>query len=126
MNPKDVMGGKKVPLLSVLPPASLIHEALAMRYGAYLAPKADGTFGYGAFNWRTSPISAAKYYDAALRHLLAAWDGEDFAQDSKLLHLAHAKATLGIVLDARENGVLIDDRPPKGSAAHLLELWRLI
>jgi hypothetical protein len=110
-NPKTLTGRRKLPVLSVIPPASLIHEADAMRYGAYEAPRVDGTKGYDPYNWRDSPIEAMIYIDAALRHMLAWVDGEDLAPDSKAHHLGHAKATLGILLDAMENATLIDNRP---------------
>lgn len=111
VNPKTLMGRLKTPVLSVIPPASLIHQADAMNYGAYLAPKADGTKGYGPYNWRDAPIEAGVYVDAAMRHLMQWWDGEDLASDSKAHHLGHALATIGILLDAIENQTVIDDRP---------------
>lgn len=124
MNPKDIVGLKKVQL-SVVPPVSIIYEALAMQYGAFLAPKADGTFGYGPFNWRDQPISASQYYSAMLRHLMDWWDGENLAPDSLVHHLGHLKAGAGIVLDAMEVGVLKDDRPRvPGTAAAMFERLR--
>lgn len=122
-NPKTLVGRSKLPILSVIPPAALIKEAAAMRYGAYLAPKKDGTYGYGPYNWRDQPIEYMVYIDAANRHLLCAVDGEDVAPDSGVCHLAHARATLGILIDAIENNTVIDDRPAQrsGTAARLLE-----
>ena len=120
-NPKDLMGCKKVPMLSVIPPASIIYEGLAMRYGAHLAPKADGTLGYGPFNWRENNVVASIYVDACMRHLMSWVDGEANASDSDVPHLGHAKACLGILADAIENGNLVDDRPSPGPAARLLE-----
>lgn len=124
-NPKHLMGIKKVPLLSVLPTSGLIYEAVVMRYGAYYAPKADGTFGYGPFNWRSAEVVASIYADAAMRHIMAYWDGEANAKDSRLPHLGHAKACLGILIDATETDNLIDDRPPPGSSPQLLERYIL-
>lgn len=124
MNPKDIVGLKKVQL-SVVPPVSIIYEALAMQYGAFLAPKADGTFGYGPFNWRDQPIQASQYYSAMMRHLMDWWDGENLAPDSLVHHLGHLKAGAGIVLDAMEIGVLKDDRPRvPGMAAAMFERLR--
>lgn len=126
LNVKDQMGVKKVPILSVIPASSLIYEGLCMRYGAYQAPKADGTFGYGPFNWRTgNPIRASTYIDAILRHALSWWDGEEYTKDSKLPHLGHLKATAGIIIDAQEVKNFVDDRPAPGTASALLDLWRL-
>ena len=110
-NPKDIIGETKVPLW-LIPPASSIYEALALGNGAKK---------YGPFNWREMMIQYSVYHSAIRRHLDAFLDGEDFAADSGLHHLAHAKAGLGIVIDALENGMLIDDRPVKGSCAALLE-----
>lgn len=121
-NPKTLMGAKKVPMLSVIPPASIIGEAEAMRYGAFEAPRADGSKGYGPYNWRDQAIEGMTYVDAAIRHLMAWVDGEDNAEDSGIHHLKHAKATIGILLDAMEHN-WIDNRPSvkKLVATKLLE-----
>jgi len=120
------MGVKKVPFLSVIPPASIIHEATAMRYGAHMAPKIDGELGYGPYNWREHPVVASIYIDAVGRHLMAWWDGQENADDSKCHHLGHAKACLGILLDALENDNIVDDRPVSGPAAALLDAMKIV
>lgn len=121
-NPKDLTGRLKVPMLSVIPPASIIGEAEAMRYGAYEAPRVDGGKGYGPFNWRDQAIEAMTYIDATIRHCLAWVDGEELAPDSLVHHLKHAKGSLGILLDALETGIVIDNRPKvRGTAAAMLE-----
>lgn len=81
----------------------------------------DGKAKYGLMNWRTSGVAASVYYDAALRHLLAWYDGEDYAQDSGVHHLAHAMACFAIVLDAMHSGTLTDDRPVKGATSHRIK-----
>lgn len=120
-NPKTLMGDQKVPVLSVVPPASIIAQATAMRYGAFLAPKADGTRGYGPYNWRDQPIEAHIYIDAAMRHLMQWWEGDECeiirddegrAIDS-VSHLAFAIATIGILIDASQHDSLINDRPAR-------------
>jgi hypothetical protein len=113
-NPKDRIGLDKVPILSQ-PPASIIYEALGMW---------DGATKYGRYNWRKNKVVASIYVDAALRHLLAWFDREEFASDSGVPHIGHAKACLGILADAIETGNLVDDRPPKGSAGPLLKRWQ--
>ncbi len=123
-NPKDLLGVNKVPSLSVIPSASIIYEGLAMRYGAYEAPRKDGVKGYGPYNWRDKEVKASIYVDAAIRHIMAWVDGETNAPDSKAPHLGHAKACLGILADAIETGNLKDDRPKPGNAAELLERWK--
>lgn len=110
VNPKDLIGIKKVPL-NLLPTAGLIHEALAMKNGAEK---------YGPFNWRDKSVQASIYIGAAQRHLLAWLDGEEIAEDSGVHHLGHAKACLGIILDAIETNSLHDDRPLPGATARLL------
>ncbi len=123
-NPKHLMGISKLPLFSVVPPSSLIYEAAAMRYGAYEVKRNDGKIGYGPYNWRKAKVVASIYVDAAIRHIMDYWDGEDYAPDSLVHHLGHLKATVGILIDAIETGNLIDDRPPKGTASSLLGLLR--
>lgn len=112
-NPKTLLGILK-PSLSKVPPAALLYIALGFM---------DGATKYGAFNWRTNKVSATIYVDACLRHLEAWFDGEELAEDSLFPHLAHAMACLAIIVDAKEQGCLIDDRPPAGSMARLLKKW---
>lgn len=111
INPKDQIGLKKVSL-SKIPVAGLIHEAMAMK---------DGAAKYGPHNWRENPVIGTVYVDAALRHIFAWFDGENEAADSGVHHLGHAKACLGILLDAMETGNLDDDRPIPGKAAEMFE-----
>lgn len=110
-NPKDKLGVLK-PRLSLVPPVSTLYEALAME---------DGAVKYGPYNWRLKKVKLSIYIDACKRHLDSFWDGEDNAQDSGKPHLAHAKACLGIIIDALETGNLIDDRPAKGTMSALIE-----
>lgn len=104
-NPKDAIGRTKPPL-HVLPPVALFHMAQAMT---------DGEQKYGLMNWRKFPVNASVYYDAAQRHLMAWFDGENRAADSGVHHLAHAMACLSIILDAESIGKLNDDRPIPGN-----------
>jgi hypothetical protein len=110
-NPKTRFGVAK-PSVTLIPGPALIHCALAFR---------DGATKYGPANWRVDPVTASTYTDAAFRHLLDYWDGEDRASDSKVLHLAHAMACLAILIDAQEQGTLKDDRPTKGSTPRVIE-----
>lgn len=109
-NPKDLLGVEKVPM-HLVPPVSVIYEAMALR---------DGAEKYGPYNWREKEVLASIYVGAAMRHLAAWFDGEELARDSGVHHLAHAKACLGILLDAMEGGCLLDDRPEIGAAPRLL------
>jgi hypothetical protein len=114
-NPKDLIGITKVNLFTV-PPASIVYEALAMQ---------DGARKYGAYNWRTKKVVASIYIAAALRHIYKFLDGLDVDPESGLPELAHAKACLGILIDAKETGNLVDDRPAAGPTARLLEQYRV-
>lgn len=110
-NPKDLLGAKKAPL-SLVPSSGLIHTAMAMGNGAQK---------YGPYNWRDKNVQAMIYVDAAMRHLISWVDGEECAQDSGVHHLGHAAACMFILLDAIENGNLVDNRPTKGRASALIE-----
>lgn len=127
-NPKTLMGRQKLSLLSVVPPASIICEAEAMHYGAFEAPRKDGSKGYGPYNWRDDPVELMIYIDACLRHIFAFVDGENRAEDSLATHIGHAKACLGIIADAQANGTLLDDRPKvrHNAAAKMLAEWKQI
>ena len=112
-NPKDLIGIKKVQL-NLVPPASIIYQALAME---------DGAAKYGAYNWRKNKVIASIYVAACMRHLQSWYDGEECTTDSKKPHLAHAVACLGILIDALETGNLVDDRPAPGAASTLIAKW---
>lgn len=109
-NPKDLLGIKKPPI-SLIPPAGLLHCAMAMKNGAEK---------YGPYNFRTTNVQSMIYVDAAYRHLMSWADGEELASDSGVHHLGHAMACAAIILDAQTNGTLIDTRPPTGNAAALI------
>jgi len=70
----------------------------------------NGANKYGRFNWREHTVSSSVYYDAALRHLMAWFDGENLDPESGLHHLAHAMACCNILLDADKSGKLNDNR----------------
>lgn len=100
-NPKDVIGIKKVPL-STLSGQVLFEMGLGMLEGARK---------YGRHNYRAMGVSATVYYDAALRHLVAWWEGEDIDQDSGLNHITKAMTALLVLRDSMLVGNWIDDRP---------------
>ena len=110
-NPKTVLGLAK-PSMSAIPPISLLHLGKAMT---------DGKNKYGLMNWREKKVTSSVYYDAAMRHLMAWWDGEENAPDSGVHHLGHAMACLAIVLDAQSLGKLNDDRPTPGMFAEAVK-----
>jgi hypothetical protein len=103
-NPKDLMGDRKVSLDAVSPFAN-IEESLAMM---------DGEMKYGYRNWRDKAVRARVYINACKRHLDMWLEGQERASDSKVHHLGHARACLGIILDAQATGQLVDDRSKTG------------
>lgn len=109
-NPKTLIGLTK-PSLSAIPPIAMFHMGGAM---------ADGRRKYGAMNWREKRVTASIYYDAAMRHLLSWFDGEEMAADSGVHHLGHAMACFAIILDAQATGNLNDDRPTPGNLPNFL------
>ncbi len=113
-NPKDLIGIKKLQM-NLVPPASKAYQALAMD---------DGAKKYGPYNWRENKVVASIYYAALNRHMDSWWDGENDSLDSKIPHLAHAIACIGIIIDALETGNLVDDRPAPGAMSKLIERYK--
>lgn len=109
-NPKQACGSTK-PQLHLIPPVAEIAEANVLEYGAFKAPRTDGTKGYGPWNWRDDPIKVCTYISAVRRHLNAIMRGEDIDPTSGESHWAHIRANCGIVMDAMDCGSFIDDRP---------------
>lgn len=73
-----------------------------------------GAGKYGRFNWRDHTVSATVYYDAAMRHFMAWFDGEDIDPESGISHLAHVMACCNILLDAQNHEKLNDNRKTTG------------
>lgn len=101
-NPKSLQGAKKFSL-RYLPLSANIAVNQAFE---------DGAAKYGAANWREKGVAATVYVDAALRHIMQYFDGgQKMAADSGVHNLGHAMACLAIIIDAEQEGQLIDDRP---------------
>jgi Domain of unknown function (DUF5664) len=113
-NPKDAIGSKKVSI-SKVPPSAIIEMARAFENGAAK---------YGAYNYRETEVRASIYVDAAIRHLMCWFDGEQVADDSGVTHLGHALASIGILVDTTECGTLADDRPKQGTSSVMIERYR--
>lgn len=115
-NPKDIAGSRKPPL-HLVPPVANIHECMVLAHGAKK---------YGEFNWRTGPaISLPEYLSAMTRHILAIQDGEYIDPESNLPHLAHIRATAGILLDADSLDNLKRDFETVGNASELIAFYTL-
>lgn len=87
----------------------------------------DGAEKYGPFNWRETKVGSTTYLEALKRHILAYEAGEECAVDSGVPHLAHAMASLAILLDAKLHDALVDERRPSRATLDLLEhitSWR--
>lgn len=101
-NPKDAVGIAKVPFSTV--PTQVVGElGLAMM---------EGALKYGRHNFRVAGVRASVYYDAALRHLAAFWEGQDIDPDSGLPHVVKAMACMAVLRDSQIQGNWNDDRPP--------------
>ena len=87
-----------------------VSDVPTVAFYALGAAMSDGAAKYGRYNWRDTSVTASVFYDAMNRHLSAWYNGEDFAQDSKINHLAHVMASCAILLDGDEHGVFNDDR----------------
>jgi hypothetical protein len=89
------------PRISDVPPVALFAMGAAM---------SDGAKKYGRFNWRDTGTTTSVFYDAMIRHLADWYNGEDYAHDSKIHHLAHVMASCAILLDSELQGSMNDDR----------------
>lgn len=103
-NPKTAYGETK-PKMSDTPTIGLQEMGKVFTGGAVK---------YGRFNWRDHKVSATVYYDAAQRHIMAWFNGEDIDPESGISHLAHVMACCNIILDAQEKGMLNDNRATTG------------
>lgn len=101
-NPKDAVGTGKAPLSTVSAPV-IAEVGVAMLEGARK---------YGRHNYRAIGVRASVYYDAAMRHLMAWWEGQNIDPDSGLHHIGKALASLMVLRDAQMNAKCVDDRPP--------------
>lgn len=121
-NPKDALGIAKVPM-STIPVPVMMEVALGLM---------EGGLKYGRHNYRAIGIRFSVYYDAAMRHIGAWWEGEDIDAASGLSHVTKAIATLVVLRDAMIQDKFVDDRPPatlgfieelNKKAAKLLEMY---
>jgi hypothetical protein len=101
-NPKDAIATNKLPS-HLVSPIVKAYQAIAH----YL-----GNVKYGAWNYRAAGARASVYRAALDRHMDAWWEGEELDPADGTPHLANALACIGILLDAKHSGKLIDDRPP--------------
>lgn len=103
LDPKAFQAVRK-PQLQLIPPALNAETAKALQRGADK---------YGPWNWRENKVEIMTYLGAMKRHIDALINGEDIDPDTGAHHLGCVAAGCGIVLDARQHGTLVDNRPPK-------------
>lgn len=110
-NPKDVVGGAKLPL-GIWPMTATAIGCLGLL---------DGLLKYGKHNWRIAGIKASVYVDAILRHLGKWLAGQDIDPDSGLHEFCHILANCAILVDGMAAGKLVDDREVAGGLLQLIE-----
>jgi hypothetical protein len=118
-NPKKKFGILK-PLMSYVPKPALLILAKVMSLGADK---------YGPYNWHKDHVDATTYIDAIHRHLML-WeagqdddpvDGINNQKGSGVSHLGHIMACAAILIDAQENGVLVDNRHKNTGTVKVME-----
>jgi len=88
------------PDLGLIDSVALVEMAKVLDFGAQQ---------YARHNWRKG-MQWSRLIAAALRHINAFNDGEDYADDSGLNHLAHAAVCLTFLLRYHKEGAGTDDR----------------
>lgn len=111
-NPKDAIGSDKVPL-HLWPSTATAVGSIALLNGA---------LKYGRSNWRVAGVRSSIYYDAAIRHLNAWFEGEEKDPDDGVDHLGAVLACVAILVDARAAGKLNDDRATPGGYRKTIDL----
>lgn len=101
-NPKDAIATNKLPL-HLVSPIVKAYQAIAHFLG---------NVKYGAWNFRAAGARASVYRSAVDRHLDAWWEGEEIDPTDGTPHLANALCCINILIEAKESGRLVDDRPP--------------
>lgn len=109
-NPKDRVATSRLDL-TLFPTTAVAYGALAFT---------EGHNKYGAMNWRPAGAVASIYVAACKRHLDKWFEGQEEDPKTTVPHLANALACIAVLIDAKEYGTLVDDRPPICNVAELL------
>ena len=88
------------PPLGLIPHSALLEEASVLGFGCEK---------YGRHNWRQG-VEWQRLINSALRHIHAFNDGEDLDPETGLHHLAHARASLGFLIEYTTTHPELDDR----------------
>lgn len=73
------------PRWSLIPEGVMEEVLQVLEYGAKK---------YAPDNWKHVPDATTRYYDAAMRHMDAWWQGESYDGETNRSHLAHAMCCL--------------------------------
>ena len=101
VNPKQQFGMSKLPM-HLASPLATAYMAIGL---------GNGALKYGTANFKATPVLASIYIAGLKRHVDAWLEGEENDPDDGAPHLGAALANLAIIIEARANGTLIDDRP---------------
>lgn len=77
---------------------------------AILAVLVFGAKKYGKYNWENG-MSWSRPFDAAQRHLIAWFQGENKDPETGMSHLWHAGTSILFLIAYEIRGVGVDDRP---------------
>jgi hypothetical protein len=110
-NPKDLIGSNKVPL-SIVPGTTKTYLAIG---------HLEGHQKYGYFNWRHAGVRLSVYLDALERHIEKLKGGEWVDPLTNIPHIANAITCISIIIDAKECGKLVDDRPKGAPVAEVID-----
>lgn len=87
--------------LDLLPPHAIEMVGRVLTYGAKK---------YGDRNWLRGGLKWSRLVAAAKRHLLAFEQGQDFDEESQMLHLAHAACNMLMLCELAVQRPELDDR----------------
>lgn len=92
--------GQKLAQVGSIDPVSILRLAEVSGFGAQKYARMNFMRGY---DWSLS-------FDAAMRHMLLFWAGQDLDEESGLPHVAHAAWHMMALNSFRERGLGTDDR----------------
>jgi hypothetical protein len=98
-----IVGERGKVRLELVPYAALAEEAKAFDHG-------NRKPGRSKYNWRRDRVSVSDQIGGALRHIQRFNDGQDVDPRSLAHELGHARARLGVIIDAFAARTIIDDR----------------
>jgi hypothetical protein len=82
------------PRWSLIPAGVMSEYVGVLEYGARK---------YAPDNWKHVPDATVRYYDAAMRHMDAWWQGEETDAETGSSHLAHAMCCITFLMWLEQN-----------------------